>query len=317
MLVSIIKSQGRKSPSFAQLVKYMNKGRNKEDEYFYTHNIYSDKPYYIVREFLENHKNLEKRSKEVNSLFHELISIKKQNGYSEKELIEILKDMTAEYVRLRAENCLVYGTIHIDKQSIHMHLAICSNEILSEKPLWFKKFEYDEIKKNVNKFAFEKYPRLEIIQEKKEKEKTKERNKRKTKSIDNEIQFKKRTGKASDREKFKERLKTILSLSKTIDEFNKYLRVENIEIYARGNTFGFLDRATGKKYRLKTLELETEFEKMNYDFKAQMRDNKSFDDEPHINKNEDDNKKKSNFKERLHKVREKKKEKNKNFEKER
>lgn len=42
--------------------------------------------------------------------------------------------------------------------------------------------------------------------------------------------------------------------------------MEKLEIYSRGQTYGFQDTLTGKKYRLKTLELEEEFSQMTHIF---------------------------------------------------
>jgi len=256
----------RKTASFSQLINYINKGREKDDEYCFKHNIYANKPYTITKEFLENHKTLKKR-KNTNSLFHEVISIKYQKGYSKEQLREILKDITEQYIKARANNCLVYSVIHEQHNQIHAHLMISSNELDSTKTYYFSKHQYKQIQELTRKYAYEKYPQLEHEEIKNQsKEKSKQSSKRKSKIVDSEVHLKKRTGKDSEREKLRERLKTIFGLAKDGQEFIKFLRMEKLELYQRGQTFGFLDQESSKKYRLKTLELENEFQSMNDSF---------------------------------------------------
>ncbi|MDL2280038.1 relaxase/mobilization nuclease domain-containing protein, partial [Desulfovibrio sp. OttesenSCG-928-G11] len=267
-----IKSMSRKTASFSQLINYINKGREKDDEYCFKHNIYASKPYTITKEFLENHKTLKKR-KNTNSLFHEVISIKYQKSYSKEQLREILKDLTEQYIKARANNCLVYSVIHEQHNQIHAHLMISSNELDSTKTHYFSKHQYKQIQELTRKYAYEKYPQLEREETKEKlKEQSKQSSKRKSKIVDSEVHLKKRTGKDSEREKLRERLKTIFKLAKSQDEFIKFLRMEKLELYQRGQTFGFLDQETGKKYRLKTLELENEFQNMNDSFLERQND---------------------------------------------
>ena len=263
----IIKSMSRKTASFSQLLKYINKGREKDDEYYFSHNLYSNKEYFITKEFLENHKVL-KRRKNTNSLFHEVISIKYQKGYSKEELKEILKDLTEQYIKARADNCLVYAVIHEQHNQIHSHLMISSNELDNTKTRYYSKRQFKQIQELTRQYAYEKYPKLERDEKL---EKTKKKQRAKAKTIDSEVHLKKRTGKQSEREKVRERLKTIFELSKNREEFLKFLRIEKLELYQRGNTFGFLDQKTSKKYRLKTLELESEFQNMSELFQGQTK----------------------------------------------
>jgi hypothetical protein len=255
----IIKSMSRKTASFSQLLTYLNKGRLTNDLYTFKHNIYSHKPYYIVKEYHENCKNL-KRRVNGNFLFHEIISLKHQNNMTIEEQREMLKDLIAEYVNARADNNMVYGVIHEQHNQVHCHLMISSNEISNNRNKRMSKNQFAEIRTNLENYARAKYPTLEIA------EKTKRRARAKARVIDNEVQLKKRTGKKSDRELMKERLQAIFSKSKNPQDFIRYLEAEVIQVYQRGKTFGFLDELTGKKYRLKTLELEKEFAEMDMSF---------------------------------------------------
>ncbi|MDL2268614.1 relaxase/mobilization nuclease domain-containing protein [Desulfosarcina sp. OttesenSCG-928-G17] len=205
-----------------------------------------------------------KKRKNGVALYHEYISLKYQEGYTKEELREILKDLTEQYTQARANNCLVYAVIHEQHNQIHSHLMISGNELESSRAHYFSQAEFEEIKNKTREYAYEKYPKLEHQEVKKEK--IKENGKRKSKSIDSEVQLKKRTGKQSEREKVREKLRTIFKLSKSQDDFITNMRLEKLEVYQRGKTFGFLNISTGRKYRLKTIELESEFWEMSERF---------------------------------------------------
>jgi len=255
----IIKSTSRKTASFSQLLTYLNKGRTRDDDYFFRHNIYSYKPYYITKEFQENYRNL-KRRVNSNALYHEIISLKHQNNMTAAEQREILKDLMNYYANARANHNMVYGVIHEQHNQIHCHLVISSNELANDRNKRLSRKEFADIKAMVENYAYENYPKLE-------REKRINRKPRaKARTIDNEIQLKKRTGKKSARELMQERLRAIFAKSNNPQEFIKTLENEKMQVYQRGKTFGFLDESTGKKYRLKTLELEKEFERMDVNF---------------------------------------------------
>jgi hypothetical protein len=249
----------RKTASFSQLINYLNQGRVAGDEYFFSHNIYSHTPHYMAKEYSENYKNLKKRVNS-NALYHEIISLKHQKNISIEKQREILKELMNQYTNTRANNNMVYGVIHEQHNQVHSHLMISSNELASDSNKRLSKKEFTEIKGELKKYAKAKYPELEITEE------TRKKSRAKTRAIDNEVQFKKRTGKKSDREQMKERLQAVFARSNKPQDFIKILEADKIQVYQRGKTFGFLDEATGKKYRLKTLELEKEFSAMNSKF---------------------------------------------------
>jgi hypothetical protein len=72
--------------------------------------------------------------------------------------------------------------------------------------------------------------------------------------------LKRRTGKATQKDLFGEKLQSIFERSIDKADFFKNLESENIECYTRGQTVRCLDRANGKKHRLKTLGLVADFE---------------------------------------------------------
>ena len=248
----IIKSMSRKTVSFNQLLYYMNAGREADDEYYFKHNIYSSDPDLIINEYRDNHNCL-KRQKNSNSLYHEIISLKHQKNLSVDEQRGILKDIAEEYTQIRASRNLVYAVIHEQHNQIHTHFMISSNEIESKRNKRLSQKQFNEAKKRIREYAYTKYPLLEQLQEKKKREKGK------AKTADKETQLKKRTGKTLDKEQVRDKLSAILQKTQTLNDLINSLRAENFELYERGQTFGFIDNSTGKKYRVKTLGLENEF----------------------------------------------------------
>jgi hypothetical protein len=254
----IIKSKSRETASFSQLISYMNKGRTENDKYLLRHNIYSYRHYDIVKEYLENHKKLKKRKNSL-ALFHEIISLKHQKNLTIEEQREILKDLAEQYIKARANNNLVYGVIHEQHNQVHVHLIISSNEIENNRNKRLSKMQFKETKKMMREYAYNKYPKIERLVS----EETNTETKAKTKNIDDEVQYKKRTGKATDKEQIRDVITAIFAKTKTADDFVQLLRDAKLELYKRGKQFGFLNIGTGKKYRLQTLRLEEEFQNLN------------------------------------------------------
>ena len=254
----LIKTLSRKTASFSQLINYINQGRNKNDEYAFRYNLYSLKQYSIIKEYKENYKYL-KKQKNSNALYHDIIALKRQDNLTTQELREILEDLIDQYSKSRANYNLVYSVIHEKETQVHCHFVISSNEFGNVRNKRWSKRQLAEIQERLREYAYAKYPKLE--REVNENSKTKSR--AKTKTVDNEIQYKKRTGKQTDRKEMKERLQEIFAKSQNQQSFMEYLQAERIQVYKHGNNFGFINIATGKKYRVKTLELEAEFQSLN------------------------------------------------------
>ncbi len=250
----------RKDHSFSELYDYIKKGM--EGEYThpnaFCHNFYNgfDDREQIIKGYHENVENLQKR-KNGNNLYHEIISVKVNEKIQRHKHYEALYNITNDYIKMRADKCLVIGGIHDEHyHHIHMHLMISSNELGSKKRLRLSKKEFSTVKKLTEVKALALHPELAqevLINAKK-----------KTKSISNkEDALKRRTKKPSIKDQFKNKLKDIFDQSIDKADFFNNLAKESIEIYTRGKTIGFLDIDNNRKHRLKTLGLESEFEAIN------------------------------------------------------
>lgn len=163
------------------------------------------------------------------------------------------------YTEKRYNNNLVAGFLHDEKSNnIHYHLMISSNEVGEYKNQRLTKFEFEKVKQETEKYVLDKYPELEqglIINAKKNPDKTKQSNKA--------GELKRKGGRLEKKDKITRTLKNIFSKSQSKEDFFNRLSKQNIKLYNRGNTIGFINGSDNKKYRLKTLALESEFQKVS------------------------------------------------------
>jgi hypothetical protein len=250
----IIKSMSRKQASFGQLVDYMEDGRQ-DIKYTIKHNLYSNKSDEIKKEFESNASFLNKRKNGV-YMYHEVVSITKSKQLNDEEQKELLRKIGLQYIEKRANNNLVYGVLHTDKEdNFHYHFLISSNESEESKKHRLSKYDFDKIKKDLENLVLEKYPELEqkkII------------NKKATEKLSKKgAELKRRTGKNNQRDSVKNRLKTVFNLSQNKQSFFENIKKEKMEIYVRGDSIGIIDLITGRKHRLKTLGMLDDFNKIS------------------------------------------------------
>ncbi len=260
----IIKSMSRKEPSFAQLYDYITRDESYNASYRYAHNFFVQDRDQIIEEFERNAKLCPKR-KNGNYLYHEIISITRSDAVSEKRQMELLRNVANLYIQERAKNCLVFGGLHDEKDdNLHIHLMISANELDQSKKHRLTKANFNQIKRNIESYVLERYPELKqevLITQSVEELKVKRQ--RKQQKSEKEYQYSKRTGKLSQKEQFKMKLQGVFDQCSSKQEFFDLLAASHIEIYHRGKTIGFLDQNSGRKHRLKTLGLESEFERVN------------------------------------------------------
>ena len=252
----------RKKVDFVKLFEYME--QEAEPNTRLSRNLYDLEKDSILNAYQKNFEYLEKR-KNGNSYYHEIISLEKNEKIPKQRQKQILYDLANKYLEKRAGGHLCYGVVHNDREHLHAHLMISSNEKYSEKRKRLSKREYGEIQKELEEYRLEKYPELEterlFDQERKRKLQS-------SKSADREYRQKLRTGEESRSERVKRKAGEALALSYGEKDFIKKLRQSGLEYYKRGNTAGVIDlegQEQGKKkckYRLKRLGLDIEFAKI-------------------------------------------------------
>ena len=243
----IIKSMSRKVPSFGQLLEYIDRDLGQE-AFSIRHNLAGRKPQSIRAEFERNGELLRKR-KNGNYLFHEIISITRAKGLSPEEQKSRLQEIAQEYINARCPDNLVYGGLHQDKDhSYHMHLMISANRVGDEKRQQLSKHQFRQIQVKLEKHVLQHYPELEqklAIGKRSDRGRTK-----------GEAELERRTKSRPKREEILERVQSAFDSSRDRDSLLDALGHHNLELYVRGKTLGVIDHETGKKHRLKTLDLE-------------------------------------------------------------
>ena len=280
----IIKSLSRATKSFEALYNYLTRD---DDALLNTHNLYSS-PYQkedLIKEFLENAHYL-KRARGKNYLYHEIISLNK-NNLSLKEQQKILTDLVSKYLSLRASQHLAFTALHKDKEHVHIHLMISSNEMMGQKRIRLSKKDFSNIQKELEQYVNTTYPELGTT-------KHYQKGKSLTKSKNAEQQREQRTVKPSNKERVQALLKELFELSDSKNSFKNHMATVGIEFCTRGKTVGVIFE--GKKYRLKTLGLLEEYEKVVARLeqeKAQQEEktsNQNFNEKQKTNSNEESTK---------------------------
>jgi hypothetical protein len=255
----IIKSMSRKHRSFSQLYHYMKDGSSRSSEYdYFSHNVYARKDQDIINEFAVNSRKVKAR-KNGNYLFHEVIAITKSKQLTLEQEKERLFDIVRSYVDRRCKNNLVVGYMHDEKDiNVHFHLMISSNELDAFKNQRLTKYDFDKTKKELERYVIEKHPELEqeiIMNAKKDQKKSRDSNKA--------AEVKRKGGRLEKKEHMVKTLNSIFANSRTMDDYFKQLEQQNVEMYNRGRTIGFINKTDSKKYRLKTLALEEQFKQVD------------------------------------------------------
>jgi MobA/VirD2-like, nuclease domain len=243
----IIKSMSRKVPSFGQLLGYIDRD---EDGQGYTlrHNLMGRDPDRIRAEFEANGELLQKRKNGV-YLYHEIISITRAQELSPEDQKARLYEIAQTYVDARCPDNMVYGGLHQDKEhSYHMHLMISANRAGETKRLRLTKAQFREVQVNLERHVLEHYPELE---QKVAIEKQSDRGRGKE-----EAELERRTGKRPKREEVLARVMAAFEQSDDKMTLLDALGRENLELYVRGKNLGVIDHESGKKHRLKTLDLD-------------------------------------------------------------
>lgn len=255
----IVKSMTRKTASFSQLLEYVNRSKtNRIKPILHNLRTKGDEVKEIEKEFRANASHCLKRVNGI-VLYHEVLAL----AGEDRELAtpEILLDLGRKYLELRASQALAFGAVHLEQSTPHLHFVISGNLIESSKKLRLSKREFDQVKRELERYQRERYPFLEhsvVFQEK-------ERDRGRVQTTPTEQERARRIkeqGKRelSDKEKARERFLACL-IATSQEEFESKLRENGIEMYVRGSTAGIQDSATRLKFRLRTLGVLEQYQK--------------------------------------------------------
>jgi hypothetical protein len=245
----IIKSMSRKSKSFSQLYDYLTRDTS---SFSFSRNTYSSPKNKkdFINEFYANAQHIRDARGKV-YMYHEVLSIE-ENNLSKERQKEILLDMAEKYLFQRADEHLAFGVVHEEKNNMHLHLMISANEIEGDKRMRLSKAEFKQIQQRLENYKNQKYKELKqsfMYQNKKDISKKKQ----------DEQELKNR-GKKSIKEVLKESLRDTFLKAQSQSSLENSLNSNGYTLYKRGNTVGII--YNNKKYRLKTLGLETEYKQL-------------------------------------------------------
>ena len=243
----IIKSLSRKTPSFAQLVKYFHASENAEVAVLHNIRPGNTEPEAVIRQLEHNFQTLSAR-RGGNALYHEIIALEPGLTASRRAQIAALKDIARRYLEARAPDQLAYGVIHTDTPHLHIHLAVSSNAVASKRRVSLTKKAFAAIQRNIEEYQLHTHPTLgseRFYGSSRE---------RKRKIGERETQASRREGRPSHKAQLSEMIAQIMSRAQSLEELQAALTQEGLRLYTRCKTTG-VETSGGRRYRFCTLGL--------------------------------------------------------------
>ena len=157
--MAIVKVLARHSPSYASLIKYiLNESKTDKSE-IYTQNLRSDDIERYMNEFIQNEAFRKRPRSDQIFLFHEIISFSRDenNTLITKEMID---DLVHEYMRLRGNTGVMLGSVHRDKEHVHIHFCVSALHYRTGKSFSLNKAQLHELKQSFQKYHQLHYPEL-------------------------------------------------------------------------------------------------------------------------------------------------------------
>ena len=244
----IVKIKSRKSQSFRQLIEYMlhdtDRLSPKERGFVVAHGLRGNTVEGWVKQLKENEVGRMHRRKNSVVLTHEILSWHRDDSAAITP--EKLEAMTREYIRLRG-NGKFLAVPHYDKHHYHVHILV-SGVDTNGKAMRLSRSELSELKRNIQRYQVERFPELS-------RSLPAHGRRSEARTNDKEVQYVKRTGKQTTREKVGEIVMHYRNRSQTDEEFFALLSDHDMAVYHRGGRpYGVL--YDGRKYRFKTMDIE-------------------------------------------------------------
>lgn len=254
----IIKDKGRKDIGFLHLASYIWLGAVEESEeevpsFLIRHNVEGFTPKAVTEEFQERYQQRRYRGKNGNSMHHLVLSWHPDDNPNLSN--DAAEDMAYTFLERYAPDALGYGTIHRNKEHVHLHLMV-SNTNADHRSIRLTKAEFAEVKRETWAYQRQHYPEIQHSYDEKEAKKR------------GFNQEQKRNGRGlyamAERDygsiqALRKQVVPILEQAKTIGSFISQIRALGLEEYLtpkRKQLKGF--EYEGKKYGYHKLFLDTE-----------------------------------------------------------
>lgn len=156
----IIKSLSRKAPTFRQLKAYLDRGGAPGVGIAWN----LDRPWFapdedILRAFADTAAVLRERRGGV-KLFHEIVSVKRDDRLPVEVQQEILHDAVMEWLRVRAPDQLGYGRLHVEGGHLHVHLMLSANRPGDDRPVRLSRAAFADLQRQVEARVLERHPQF-------------------------------------------------------------------------------------------------------------------------------------------------------------
>ena len=132
-------------------------GKNKIEPFIIKHNMRANSIEGFIREFNNVERGRIHTCSNMTSIHHTILSWSNKDSALITE--SMLRDMSKEYIRLRGEMNIYCGTVHIDKNHIHLHVAMGGTN-LEGKSSRISKEKFEEVKMELQQFQLAHYPEL-------------------------------------------------------------------------------------------------------------------------------------------------------------
>lgn len=161
--MAIVKILSRHGPSCASLIRYILRyivdERKVDDKPVYAQNLRSSSVSGYVREFVENEAfRRHSRSDQIH-LFHEIVSF---HADESREAITpaMTDDLAHEYMRLRGDTGVMLGSVHRDREHVHIHFCVSALHYRTGKSFGLNKRQLRELKQSFQDYHKQHFPEL-------------------------------------------------------------------------------------------------------------------------------------------------------------
>lgn len=201
-----------------------------------------------VTEFQQNESYRKNRRSNSVILSHEILSWHKYD--SNYISLDMLKEMTRQYIEARNPNGLYVAVAHIDQDMhYHVHLVVSGVAYRSGESMRMSKTDFAKLKRRMEGYQRERFPKLAFSQV--------GHGSGKKYSKENEYQVKRRKQELGSREQLILLVEQAYQQADSLDMFFQLLIEQGIEPYYRNEKLTGV-RYGKKKYRLRKIGLSTE-----------------------------------------------------------
>ncbi len=155
-----IKSRG----GMAKLLNYMTNSQERlrdarGNSFCIRHNLRGERLDEWIQEYLDNEEGRVTLRSDSVFMSHVIIAF----GAADREYLsqDMLQDMAKKYIELAADGGLVLAVPHLEKNHLHVHLAISGVDCFEGKSLRMSQADFADTKEKLQDYQREKYPELE------------------------------------------------------------------------------------------------------------------------------------------------------------